>query len=65
VPIKNDYLLFITNFLKENENIKSGDLANHLSISLTRSKEILRELVADKFLTPIGNNRNRIYILNT
>ena len=40
-----------------------SDLANHLDLKPTRTKEILAEMLTDGIIDPEGQNKNRTYKL--
>lgn len=63
-PKEHDKKLLILEYLKENSFCKSKDIATLLQLKPSRTKDYLKQLVADGFLVIEGANKNRIYRLS-
>lgn len=47
----------IISYLIKNGAVKTSDLANHLDLKPTRTKEILAEMITDGIIIPEGQNK--------
>lgn len=55
----------VISYLKDQDSISTSELAAILNLKDTRAREILRKMAEDGILTAEGDNRNRIYRMNS
>ena len=48
-------------YVAEHPHVKTQDIALHIGLKLTRTKEYIYQLVEEEKLIPFGSNRNRTY----
>ena len=48
-------------YVAKHPNVKTQDIALHIGLKLTRTKEYIYQLVEEEKLVPFGSNRNRTY----
>ena len=53
----------ILDFIKEKGSAKTAEISDFLKLSPSRTRDYLRELVNEGFLTASGANKNRMYSL--
>ncbi|MBR5914920.1 MAG: putative DNA binding domain-containing protein [Spirochaetia bacterium] len=51
----------IMTYVAEHPHVKTQDIALHIGLKLTRTKEYIYQLVEEEKLVPFGSNRNRTY----
>jgi predicted HTH transcriptional regulator len=63
VPITQNQKEKIISMAGKVESIRNADVTQALQVGESRAKTLLRELVSDGKLVPIGDNKSRVYRL--
>ena len=54
----------ILDFIKQNGFAKTAEISGFLKLNPSRTRDYLRELVSEGYLTTSGANKNRMYSLS-